>query len=444
MNKKLGALALLGASAIVLAGCSGGGTPASTDGATAGFDPAAAKDQNITLWLMGGDTPDALRDYLKTEYKAATGGTLTIEEQSWGDALTKLTAQLPDSKNTPDVTEIGNTWSPTFTTAGAFADLSGIYKDLGGSDLLDSFVKVGEVDGKQYALPYYFGSRYIFYRKDIWDKAGLSVPKTLDEFNADVAKLKTPEQSGFYIGGQDWRNGISWVFANGGDLAKKDGDKWVSTLSDEKTVEGLEQFQTLFKDASNAPVTENDSTPWVNINNDKSGAAPTAATIIAPGWAHWSIGDFKEEKKKDDGTTTEVREWNDATFGVFPLPGNDGKPAPVFAGGSNIAISAKSTKQAGAKELLRIMFSGEYQDMLGKNGLGPANTKHVDSLGDDIFAKALIESALNSKLTPAAPGWAAVEGQKILEEFFGKVAAGGDIASLAKEYDTKINAIING
>lgn len=444
MNKKLGALALLGASAIVLAGCSGGGTPASTDGATAGFDPAAAKDQNITLWLMGGDTPDALRDYLKTEYKAATGGTLTIEEQSWGDALTKLTAQLPDSKNTPDVTEIGNTWSPTFTTAGAFADLSGIYKDLGGSDLLDSFVKVGEVDGKQYALPYYFGSRYITYRKDIWDKAGLSVPKTLDEFNADVAKLKTPEQSGFYIGGQDWRNGISWVFANGGDLAKKDGDKWVSTLSDEKTVKGLEQFQTLFKDASNAPVTENDSTPWVNINNDKSGAAPTAATIIAPGWAHWSIGDFKEEKKKDDGTTTEVREWNDATFGVFPLPGNDGKPAPVFAGGSNIAISAKSTKQAGAKELLRIMFSGEYQDMLGKNGLGPANTKHVDSLGDDIFAKALIDSALNSKLTPAAPGWAAVEGQKILEEFFGKVAAGGDIASLAKEYDTKINAIING
>ena len=149
MNKKLGALALLGASALVLAGCSGGGTPASTDGATAGFDPAAAKDQNITLWLMGGDTPAALRDYLKTEYKAATGGTLTIEEQSWGDALTKLTAQLPDSKNTPDVTEIGNTWSPTFTTAGAFADLSGIYKDLGGSDLLDSFVKVGEVDGKQ-------------------------------------------------------------------------------------------------------------------------------------------------------------------------------------------------------------------------------------------------------------------------------------------------------
>ena len=82
--------------------------------------------------------------------------------------------------------------------------------------------------------------------------------------------------------------------------------------------------------------------------------------------------------------------------------------------------------------------------MLGANGLGPANTKYVTSLGDDQFAKALIESALGSKLTPAAPGWAAVEGKKILEEFFGKVAAGGDVADLAGEYDEKINAIING
>ncbi|WP_109209814.1 MULTISPECIES: extracellular solute-binding protein [Microbacterium] len=444
MKKTLGAVALIGASALVLAGCAGGNSSSGSDDAS-GFDPEGAKDQNITFWVMGGDTPDELREYLKDEYKAATGGTLTIEEQSWGDALTKLANQLPDAKNTPDVTEIGNTWSPTFTTAGAFSDLSGIYDELGGSDLLQSFVDVGTVDDAQYALPYYFGSRYITYRKDIWEAAGLDVPTTLEQFNEDVKTLRTADQSGFYIGGEDWRNGVSWIFANGGELAEKDGDNWVSTLSDEKTIAGLEQFQDLFQNASNAPATEDDSTPWVNINNDKTGNPPTAATIIAPGWAHWSIGDFVEEKTADDGTVTEVREWNDDTFGVFPLPGTtEGEAAPVFAGGSNIGISAKSENQAGAKELLRIIFSDEYQQMLGQNGLGPANTEFVDSLGDDIFASALIESALNSKLTPAAPGWAAVEGQKILEEFFGKVASGGDIPALAEEYDEKIDAIING
>ncbi|WP_431030677.1 extracellular solute-binding protein [Plantibacter sp. RU18] len=449
MKSKLGALALITASAIALAGCSSG---AAGGEAASGFDAAGAKGQDITFWVMGGDTPQELRDYLISEYKAATGGTLTIEEQSWGDALTKLTNQLPDAKNTPDVTEIGNTWSPTFTNAGSFTDLSPIYDDLGGDKLLKSFVEVGEVDGKQYALPYYFGSRYITYRKDIWDAAGLTVPTTLDEFNDDVAVLKTSSQSGFYLGGEDWRNGVSWIFANGGELATKDGDTWKSSLSDAKTVKGLEQFQQVFSDASNAPVTEKDSTPWVNINNDRDGAAPEAATMIAPGWAHWSVGDFTGDKVDDagqvvldaNGAPVETRTWNDATFGVFPLPGNDGKPAPVFAGGSNLAISKTSTKQAGAKELLRIVFSSEYQQMLGKNGLGPANTDEVSSLGDDQFATALIDSALHSKLTPAAPGWAAVEGKSYLEEFFGKVAAGGDIKALAKEYDEKIDKIING
>ena len=430
MKRKIGVVAAATAALIVLAGCSA--TPAAEE---------SADGQDITLWVMGGDTPDALRDFLKTEYADATGGTLTIEQQDWADALSKLTTALPDAENTPDVTEIGNTWSPTFTSVGAFSDISDMYDELGGDKLLPSFVEVGEVDGANYALPYYFGSRYIFFRKDIWEAAGLSQPTTLAEFNEDVAKLKTDTQSGFYIGGQDWRNGISWIFANGGELAVKDGDTWKSSFSDPKTIEGLEQLQAIFTDASLAPVTEADSTPWVNINNNAATGAPEAATIIAPGWAHWSIGDLAPDPK--DSTKT-IATWNDATFGNFVLPGVDGGAAPVFAGGSNIAISAASKNQAGARELMKIIFSEEYQNMLGANGLGPANLDYASSLGDDQFATALSESAANSKLTPAAPGWAAVEGSGLLEEFFGKVNAGGDIKALAKEYDAKIDEIING
>jgi len=430
MKKRIVAVAAATAAALMLAGCASG------DDASGGAD---AKD--ITLWLNGGDTPDALRDFLKTEYADATGGTLTIEEQSWTDALAKLTTALPDAENTPDVVEIGNTWAPTFTNAGAFTDLSDMYDELGGDKLLPSFVEVGSVDDKQYALPYYFGSRYMFYRKDVWEKAGITVPTTLAEFNDAAAKLTTDGQSGFYIGGEDWRNGVSWIFANGGELAVKDGDDWKSSLSDPKTVEGLTQLQTLFADASLAPVTEADSTPWVNINNNESTGAPEAATIIAPGWAHWSIGDPSPDPKD---ATKVVNTWNDATFGTFVLPGIDGGVAPVFAGGSNIAISAASKKQDSAKALMKIVFSEEYQKMLGENGLGPANLDYASSLGDDQFATALIDSAAESKLTPAAPGWAAVEGSGLLEEFFGKVNGGGDVEALAEEYDKKIDELING
>ena len=447
MKKMLSVVALATASALALGGCSS--SAASSPTAT---DSASAAPQNITLWLAGGDTPDALREYLKTTYNAKTGGTLTIEEQSWGDLVTKLTTALPDPNNTPDVVEVGNTQSPTFTNVGAFADISDMYSELGGDKLLPSFVEVGKVDGKNYTLPYYFGSRYMFYRKDIWKAAGVEVPTTLDQFNAAVKTIaeKNPKNikdfSGFFLGGQDWRNGISWIFANGGDLAKVDGGTWTSTLSDPNSIKGLTQLQDLYKSASHAPKTMTDQSVYLYLNDSdvlasgdtKTKTSLAAATVMAPGWAHWSIGDLV----KKDGK--EVRQWNDKTFGVFALPGNDGKPAPVFAGGSNIGISAASKNQAGARELMKIIFSAEYQQMLGKNGLGPANSDYVSSLGDDEFAKALIESASNSKLTPAAPGWATVEASGKLEEFFQKIAEGGDVATLAKQYDDILTPMLNG
>jgi N,N'-diacetylchitobiose transport system substrate-binding protein len=434
MQMKLRAVAAATATALVLAGCSGSGS-VETDPSE---DAEAATGADITLWLMGGDTPDELRDYLKAEYAETTGGTLTIEEQGWGDALASLTTALPDSDNTPDVVEIGNTWSPTFTTVGAFSDITDMYDELGGDSLLPSFVEVGAVDGANYALPYYFGSRYNFYRKDIYAAEGIEPPTSLAEFGGNAAALTTDTMSGFYLGGSDWRNGISWIFANGGELAVKDGDEWVSTLSSPETQTGLQQLQDLYMSASLAPATESDSTPWVNINDNESTGAPEAATIIAPSWASCCIGAPVELEGGEMGT-----EWNDETFGVFVLPGVDGGAAPVFAGGSNIAISAASQNQEAARVLMRIIFSEEYQTMLAQNGLGPANLDYTAALGDNQFAQALIESASNSKLTPAAPGWAAVEGAGLLEEFFGKLAEGGDIEELAAEYDESITALLN-
>lgn len=441
------------AATFALTACSSGTTTPSDGGdASAG----GAKAATIKLWLAGNDTNDDLRGYLVETFAAENPGSkLVIEEQPWGDLDAKLTTALPDANNTPDVVELGNTQSPTYTNVGAFLDVSDMYDELGGSDLLQSFVDAGKVDGKEYTLPYYFGSRYMFMRTDVWAEAGLEMPKTLDEFNSSVATLtqKNPRGienfSGFFLGGQDWQAGISWIFANGGDLATKDGDTWVSTLSDPKSIKGLTQLQGIYQHASKAPADAKDENLWLYINDtdeakDEGGnvTASTllaAGTIMATGWSHLSIGD---PITGADGKP--AREWNPAKFGVLVLPGNDGKPAPIFAGGSNIGISAKSQHPELAKSLLRIVFSEEYQKMLGGAGLGPANQKFVSSLGDDQFAKAMIDSAANSKLTPAAPGWATVESSRVLEEFFSKLSQGADVTTLAKEYDAKITPMLNG
>lgn len=432
--------ALTLAGVLALAACSSGTTTPEASGSGSTTDGGQAAD--ITFWVAGGDTPQELRDYLvKTFEEQNPGSTLTIEQQDWGDLVTKLTTALPDKENTPDVVEIGNTQSPTFTTVGAFADITDMYDELGGDKLLQSFVDVGKADGKNYALPYYFGSRYMFYRKDIWDAAGLTVPKTLSEFGDDVKKLRTDTMSGFAMGGQDWRNGISWVFANGGELATEDGGTWTSTLSDPNTIKGLQMWQDVYKNASNLPSTERDVAYWDFLNDAADGGAPEAATIMAPSWARWSLGDMT---KNDAGDEVRDGMADDTKFDIFALPGVDGGVAPVFAGGSNVAISAASQHQELARNLLTIIFSPEYQKMLGGAGLGPANSDYVSSLGDDKFAKTAIETAASSKLTPAAPGWAAIEAAFVYEDLFQKIADGGDVTALAKQYDETITPMLNG
>jgi N,N'-diacetylchitobiose transport system substrate-binding protein len=249
------------------------------------------------------------------------------------------------------------------------------------------------------------------------------VPTTLAEFNDAATKLKAEGNdkfSGFWLPGQDWRNGISWIFANGGDIAKQEGGKWVATLSSPESVKGLTELQGLYEKATTAPKDGKDAEPWTAFNNGE------AAMFMAPSWARWSV----DEKKAAD-------------LGGFALPGVDGGAAPVFAGGSNLGISAKSKNQDLSFDLLKLIYSDEFQQQLAKNGLGPANDSFTGLMGDDEFAKAAVAAASNSKLTPASPEWASVESASIMEEFFGKIASGEDVASAAKATDDKLNAALN-
>lgn len=83
--------------------------------------------------------------------------------------------------------------------------------------------------------------------------------------------------------------------------------------------------------------------------------------------------------------------------------------------------------------------------MLAENGLGPANLDYADAYVEvAAMGDIALQAAESAKLTPAAPGWAAIEEAKIMEQFFAAVAEGGDVTALAVEYDTRIDELING
>ncbi|TYL51466.1 extracellular solute-binding protein [Nocardioides sp. BGMRC 2183] len=395
-------------------------------GADGGPDEA-----DLVVWLNGTDTPQEARDWLKETFEEAhPGSTLTIEEQEWDGLVERMTTALSSEDQTPDVVEVGNTQAPTFTTAGAFSDLTGDLEDLGGDDLLPGFVEAATVDGKTYAVPYYAGSTYVFYRKDLLDKAGLEVPTTMDEFVDAAITLKQQsgkdDFSGYWLPGQDWRDGAAFLWDAGGDFAVEDGDTWTASLSTPESQEGLAVVQKLFTEASGAPADANESDPVTPFCANQIGM------MSRPGWVYGMLTD------KESGCPELAKQ-----IGVFALPGSDGEPAPVLLGGSDIAVPAKSPNQDLAREAVALMLSDDYQGILAEAGLTPAKESLASLLGDDEFAQATIAAASNAKLTPAAANWATVEGTRVLEDLFSQIAQGGDIADLAADADARIDEELN-
>jgi N,N'-diacetylchitobiose transport system substrate-binding protein len=422
INRVLG---LCVAAVLALSACGGDEEPVAN--ASSKGDNA---NKTVRVWLVGTDTPQPVRDYAIAEFKKATGAKLVIEEQVWDGLVDKLTTAL-SGNDSPDVVEVGNTQAVAFTSVGAFEDITDKKAELGGDDLLTGFVEGGSYDGKFYAAPYYAGSRLVFYRKDLLKTAGLEVPKTLEEYVAAGEKLKADngkkDFSGIYWPGQDWRNGLPFIWAAGGDLAVQNGDKWEGALATPESVKGLELIQRTMQNASGAAKDGNETDPQVPYCANKIGM------LSAPGWVAGSI-------LAAEGGCPDAKD----NLGVFALPGTTaGETAPIFLGGSNIAIAAKSKNKDLAYEALKVLLSDGYQTMMAEAGLIPAKTSLVSAMGETDVAKATAAAAKNTKLTPAAPGWANVEADRIMEDLFVAIAQGGDVATLAAAADQKITAALN-
>jgi N,N'-diacetylchitobiose transport system substrate-binding protein len=427
MNKKLGALALVGASAVVLAGCAGG----------SGNTPSEPETGDLTVWLVGADTPQTARDYLKETFEDENEGwTLTVEEKTWADVSDTYTAAL-SSNDSPDVVEVGNTQALGFADAGLFLDISDIQEDLGGDDMLQGLVDAGTYDGALYAAPYYAGGRIVFYTPQI---VGDTLPTTLDEYVAMGEELKTDTVSGIYAPGKDWYNALPYVWAHGGEIAVQDGDEWDAQFASDESLEGLEQLQDVYMNASVAPVDGNERLGNIDF------CAGEVGFLSSPAWAAgnitgaWPWGDEAAGEEVSEGCPDTYG----SDLGAFALPGmTAGETAPIFAGGSNVGVATKSDSPEMAKAALAIMLSEGYQKLLAEQGLTPGIKSAAEFLPDTPIAKAQAEALANSKFTPTSPNWAEVEAAQIIPDALVKIAQGGDVAAIAAELDSAIEAILN-
>ena len=427
-KNRLVALTAAASMTVALGACSTGGDAEADGGPSTG---------DVRVWLVGTDTPKEAREYLKETFEEQNeGSTLTIEEQSWDGLVDKYTTALSGS-DSPDVVEVGNTQASAFTSAGYFSEITAEeFEELGGDDLLPGFVEAGDWEGKHFALPYYAGSRAVFYSPQLVDA---DPPETMDEYVEQAKKLyEEGKFSGHWWPGQDWYNALPFVWENGGFIAEQaDDGSWEAGFSSEGGIAGLTQVQDLMRNASNAPADGQETDLQVPFCEGKIGY------LSAPTWIQWSIN-APEEPEDPEGVPG-----CESTYGgdleAFALPGKDGGAAQVFAGGSNIAIAQKSEKRDLAYQALQIMLGDDYQSIVAGDGLIPAKVSLADEVPQDTsIGQAGVEAAATARLTPATPKWADVEAQTVLQTQFTRLANGEDVEKVAQDLDAEIEAILNG
>ena len=120
-----------------------------------------------------------------------------------------------------------------------------------------------------------------------------------------------------------------------------------------------------------------------------------------------------------------------------------GETAPIFAGGSNMAVATKSASPAMARAALAIITSSGYQQLMAEGGLTPGIVSAAKFLPDTEIAQAQAKALENSKVTPVTPKWAEVEAAQIIQEALVKIAQGGDVKSIATDLDAAIEKILN-
>ncbi|MEU1505003.1 extracellular solute-binding protein [Kitasatospora sp. NPDC005748] len=417
-----------------LTACSSGGSP-SGDGKAATADPKSATG-TVTVWLMDDaqknwpDLVQRVNDEFAAKYPNVT---LRLAYQGWADKVGKLDKALAEG-NAPDVVELGNTETMKYVLAGALAPV-----ERSSFDNSDAWIKAlantCTYQDKLWCVPYYAGARVAIYNATAFQTATGSAefPKTEDDLKAALDKVADKNKadkgySALYLPGPYWYAAMSYVSAYGGAIARFDSaGNWHGTLSDPKSQQGLNHFVDLVRKYNKGDLAVNEQNQFEAMARGHAGAfygnGYEASSVTAPVTGDPTLKDAVK---------------------LATMPGPGGKPLPTFIGGSDLAVTAKSPSAALATDWVRMFTSTKSQQALADKDILPNNLTQLNPLKSKPATAAAANAVPDAWFTPLAPGWGAIEKQKILPDMLTAILKGNKpVDQAAKEADAAIDQLIN-
>jgi N,N'-diacetylchitobiose transport system substrate-binding protein len=377
------------------------------------------------------------------DYPAYAKTKINVVWIPWTNATTDFNNAQTSGKSAPDITEIGNTETPTEASLGALSNISGeVHSWSDRSDVVSGMLANDTQNGGVYGVPWFGGVRGIWYRMDQFQAAGISSPPTTwTDLVTDAQKLvaKNPGTYGIDVPTNDTDAIVSFIWGAGGSVATESNGKWTADLTSSASEAGIKFYLDLFLTNHLSPSKYIGQTELGNPGATSGGANEDFALgkldlyIDGP----WAQSEFPANAVDKSG------------WASFPIPSQSGQQsAPAFAGGSDLAVWSTSKYKTADWDLVQVMDSESNATKFANlQGFFPPFTSKLTGgaySGSQImsgFAKA----ATVTQISPLnAKNWSiADEKDEIIPTMMSSLMHGANFQATVSQANTQLQNVLN-
>nr|WP_275901209.1 sugar ABC transporter substrate-binding protein [Paenibacillus periandrae] len=413
-----------------------GGETASTEKKANTSSPSAQPyaGKKITVYAFNHPWSDSTKNSLK-QFEAATG--IKVDFQSIGEEQLqqKLAVQFASGSETPDVFMYRPYMDKIqYHKNGWAAPLNDyVNKDpkYDFTDFAKSSIEAVSIDNKIESIPLFTDQFVLYYRKDILEKNGIAVPKTMAELEAAAKKLHDPDKDFYGFVGRGQRNALvtavaSFLFSEGGDFMK-DGK---ASLNSPETIKGFQIYSNLLKQYGPKGV--------INMS------WPQAMGIFTQGKAAF----YTETAALYTNTTDPEKSLIKDKVGFALLPAGSAGSKPYNTTAWGLGINTKSVNKDAAWEFIQWATSKEQVLLAQKNGVpGPRTSVWAQKESVENYPKDLIVAIQESMKIGVGHNVPEVISVGEARDAAGSVAVkailGEDIKAAADQANAELQAIID-
>lgn len=416
--------AALTALAVLAAACGDDGSPAGTGDADGDGQAGDVQEgEEITVWIMqpGSDAIEELLEGYTADFEDETGASVNLLFQPWADAHDAFTTALAGG-DTPDVAEMGTTWTPEFGELGAFAE-----QEIGDDvTYVDAVLETGAPEGTPLGLPWYAGARALVYNAGVFDELDLSPPEDWDELVevGETIQAETDMNAFGVVGAGANHFVLPMVWQAGGEIAVQEGDTWEARMDSPEAVEAFDYWTSLFTEHEFAP----------------SGAL------------NWNVNDAQQAFIQEDlamfiglGVNVDMIEAENPELdtGVALLPEGPGGNRDTFAGGSHLVRFADSDAPETAQAYIDFLLEDDrVAEFASEVGFFPGTEEGIEAMELDergeVFAEMLTD---HSRTYPPTAEWGGFEGDDIFNNALQRIMQGEEeVQDALNDINERMNA----